>query len=140
MQRRGIFVAIALAVVLVIGAFTAGAVGFQIGAQTGFAQGAQTAALQAGADRVLPAPGAVPYAYYARPFGWGNPFGGVLACLFGLAGLFVLLSVLRFAFFRPFRRWGWGGPGMHRPGGPGSVPPWAEEWHRKMHEKTDQAQ
>lgn len=135
MQRRMMLVAIAVAVVLLIGAVVAGAVGFQIG----FAQGAQTSALQIAGDRVVPAPGAAgPIAYYARPLGWGHPFGGVLACLFGFVGLFVLFGMLRLIAFRGMRHWAWGGPGAHGPRDPGAVPAWAEEWHRKMHEKTEE--
>lgn len=136
MQRRMMFVAIAVAVVLLIGAVVAGAVGFQIG----FGQGAQAAALQLGADRVVPAPGTMPLAYHARLGGWGFPFGGLLACLFGFVGLFVLFGVMRMIAFRHMRHWAWGGPGAHGPRGSGGVPPWAEEWHRKMHEKSDEPQ
>ena len=88
-----------------------------------------------------------PGAYYGRSFGpmggFGmmggfNPIGGLFRILGGLFILFVIFAVIRGLFFRRMG-WGWrGGRGMH--GGPGGwrghgeVPPWAVEWHRKMHE------
>ena len=66
-----------------------------------------------------------------------NPLGGLFRVLGGLFILFLVFAVIRGLFFR---RMGWamrggmhGGPGGWR--GHGEVPPWAMEWHRKMHEQ-----
>ncbi len=62
-----------------------------------------------------------------------NPFGGLLHILGSLFVLFLVFALIRGLFFR---RMGWGmrgGPGGWR--GHGEVPPWAMEWHRKMHEQ-----
>jgi hypothetical protein len=84
----------------------------------------------------------MPGAYYGHGFGrmgGFNPFGGLLGILGTLFLIFLFFGLIRGLFFRRMG-WGWrGGPGMH--GGPGGwrghgdVPPWAMEWHRKMHEQ-----
>jgi hypothetical protein len=70
--------------------------------------------------------------------GWGfSPFGfigGIFRLFFTLALLALAVLVLRRLFFGRGPRWGWGGPGSH-----GHVPPWAEDMHRKMHERMDAA-
>ncbi len=83
-----------------------------------------------------------PGAYYGRNFGpmggFGmmggfNPLRGLFHLLGGLFILFLVFALIRGLFFR---RMGWGmrgGPGGWR--GHGEVPPWAMEWHRKMHEQ-----
>jgi hypothetical protein len=73
---------------------------------------------------------------YGRGF---NPFGfigGIFRLLFTLALLALIVLVLRRLFFGrgPRWGWGWGGPGSHS-----HAPPWAEEMHRKMHERMDAA-
>ncbi len=86
---------------------------------------------------------------YGGPFYQGrgmSPFGfigGIFRLLFTLALIGLALIFLRRFFFGRGRGWGWGWGGPGRWGGPGGpeahgdVPPWAEAWHRKMHEKMD---
>ncbi len=79
--------------------------------------------------------------YYGRgmsPFGF---IGGIFRLFFTVVLIGLALMFLRRFFFGRGRGWGWGGPGRwggpDGPGAHGNVPPWAEEWHRKMHEKMD---
>ena len=144
-MRRGIFAAVALTLILVLGVVGISVASYQAGAQAGYAQGAQldrpTDGTPSNDSRVAPymvMPGAMMYGRgYGMPF--FHPFGilgGILAILFGLFVLGVIFRVIGAMVFG--RRMGWGGHGMR--GGwqsGGGVPPWAEEWHRRMHEKGD---
>jgi hypothetical protein len=144
-MRRGIFAAVALTLLLVLGAVGIGVASYQAGAHMGYAQSAQLNPSNDGVpstdSRVAPwqvMPGRM---MYGRGFGmpFGHPFGilgSILACIFGL--LFIGF-IFRLIFGMAFRgRMGWGRHGMHggwRNGG--DVPPWADEMHRRMHEKSD---
>ncbi|MEO6061873.1 MAG: hypothetical protein ABIQ99_08050 [Thermoflexales bacterium] len=149
-----------VAAVIVVGALIGvGGMAYQMG----IAQGAGYAAFtQPRADGVVPptegmpnfgrgqgyAPGypmpMQPGAYYGNGHSFGpmggfgrmggfNPFGGLFCVLGGLFILFLVFALIRGLFFRPM---GWGLRGGMNGGwrGHGEVPPWAVEWHRKMHE------
>lgn len=148
-MRRGIFAAVALTLLLVLGAVGIGMASYQAGAQMGYAQGAQinpqAEAAPATGGFVMPhagMPGAMMYGRgYGMPFGmgFGHPFGivgGIVAFIFGLLFIGFIFRLIGGMFFGG--RMGWGGRGMH--GGwhnGGGVPPWADEMHRRMHEKSD---
>jgi hypothetical protein len=93
----------------------------------------------------VPSNGTVPYMvypYFYRPWGFGFwPIG----LFFGLLFFLFLVIAIRGLFFRGFYRRGWHGYGAGRWGdGPGpqwkeNVPPFVEEWHRKMHEQPEDA-
>jgi hypothetical protein len=90
-----------------------------------------------------PSNGAAPYTFYPyfyHPWGFGFwPFG----LCFGLFFFLFILFAIRGLFFRGYHRRGWHGYGPGRWGnGPGqqwkeNVPPFVEEWHRKMHEQPE---
>lgn len=90
-----------------------------------------------------PSNGAAPYMFYPyfyHPWGFGFwPFG----LCFGVLFFLFILFAIRGLFFRGFHRRGWHGYGPGRWGnGPGeqwkeNVPPFVEEWHRKMHERPE---
>jgi hypothetical protein len=109
-RRFGWVVAVMAAVV----ALAAGAVGYNIGVSHGLA----IAAPAAGAAGT-----AVPYMWY-RPWGFG----------FGVGPLFFVL--LFFLVLRPLL---WGGFYGRRwdHSQPYDVPPRFEEWHRRLHERTN---
>ena len=82
---------------------------------------------------------AASYPYFYRPLGFGFfPFGWVLPLFFGLL-LFGFISRLLFSGwrYRAYRHWRgmhWGGrPGFSHGFDPENVPPFVEEWHRRMH-------
>ena len=143
-MRRGIFAAVALTLLLVLGAVGIGVASYQAGAQMGYTQGA----LINGATDDAPAPGGrvVPQQWmmiygrgYGMPFGhfmpFGLPFGllgGIVSFIFGLLVIGLIFRLIGGLFFR--RHIGWGGGGMRNGGG---VPPWAEEMHKRMHDKSD---
>jgi hypothetical protein len=114
--------AIALVLVVIVGAVTLGAYAYNIGLAQGVAQ----------ADKLpAPATGVMPYRFAGGPFffrPWGFGFG-FLGCLFPLFFFFLFFGLLRMMFWG--RRWGWRGHhGMSEHG----VPHMFEEWHQKMHE------
>jgi hypothetical protein len=96
-------------------------------------------------SNVAPPNGAAPYLYnpyFFRPWGFGFwPFG----LCFGVLFFFLILFAISGLFFRGFYRRGWRGYGPGRWGdGPGgqwkeNVPPFVEEWHRKMHEGSGES-
>jgi hypothetical protein len=83
------------------------------------------------------------------PIGYGYGYGGLHAhgpggfgffgLIFGILGIFLLIGLVRAAFGGG--RWGGRGPGS--PGGSGG---WGgrremvEEWHREMHERTEEGE
>jgi hypothetical protein len=79
--------------------------------------------------------GYAPYGYR----GWGGFgfIGGIFRALFTLAFILFLIWLVSRLFWR--RGWAWGSaPGWHGgPRGDAPIPSWAEDWHRKMHEKMD---
>ena len=91
----------------------------------------------------LPATGAVPYPYWGGPFFWGWGLGPLncLLIFFGFGLFFLLLRVLlwgswRAGWRRSFGHGAWGGPGRPwgaHPDWEKGYPPFAEEWHRRMH-------
>jgi hypothetical protein len=92
-----------------------------------------------------PATGVAPYGfspYFYRPWGFG--FWPLGLCFGVLFFLFILFAI-RGLFFGRLHRRGWYGYGPGRWGdGPNqqskeNVPPFVEEWHRKMHEQTPNA-
>lgn len=154
---KRVILGIVAAVIVVAALFGVGGMAYRMG----IAQGAGYAALTQPRGDIAPAPAEgvpnlgrgqgyapgyampmQPGAYYGRSFGpmggFGmtarfNPFGGLLHILGSLFVLFLIFALIRGLFFR---RMGWGmrgGPGGWR--GHGEVPPWAMEWHRKMHEQ-----
>ena len=74
----------------------------------------------------LPAPG--PYPAYGYPYWYAMPFHGP----FGFFGIFwtIVLVFLVIALLRGlyWRRHAWADMGGRQ------VPPWFEEWHRRLHE------
>jgi hypothetical protein len=77
---------------------------------------------------------AYPNYYPGFHFGWAFfPFG----ILFWILGIFLIIGLVRAAFFRPR----WGGPMGRGPWGPGGPGGWGhesrrqmlEEWHREAH-------
>ncbi len=85
--------------------------------------------------------GSVPYPYYGIPFFW-HPFpffGFGFGCFGPLIALFLLFIALRavsFLFWGP--RWGYMGHRAGRHGwGENGVPPMFQEWHDRMHDKTE---
>ena len=158
---KRVILGIVAAVIVVAALFGVGGMAYRMG----IAQGAGYAALTQPRGDVAPAPAEgvpnfgrgqgyapgyampmQPGAYYGRSFGpmggFGmtarfNPFGGLLHILGSLFVLFLIFALIRGLLFR---RMGWGmrgGPGGWR--GHGEVPPWAMEWHRKMHERQASA-
>ena len=157
---KRVILGIVAAVIVVAALFGVGGMAYRMG----IAQGAGYAALTQPRGDVAPAPAEgvpnfgrgqgyapgypmpmQPGAYYGNGRCFGmlgrfNFFGGLFHILGSLFVLFLVFALIRGLFFRRMG-WGWrGGPGgMH--GGPGGwrghgeVPPWAMEWHRKMHEQ-----
>ncbi len=157
---KRVILGIVAAVIVVAALFGVGGMAYRMGV----AQGAGYAALTQPRGDVAPAPAEgvpnfgrgqgyapgypmpmQPGAYYGNGRSFGmmgrfNFFGGLFHILGSLFVLFLVFALIRGLFFRRMG-WGWrGGPGgMH--GGPGGwrghgeVPPWAVEWHRKMHEQ-----
>jgi hypothetical protein len=90
---------------------------------------------------VVPAEGnTAPIAPYYAPYGMYRPFGfGWVACLIPLFFFLLLFGLFRFLFRPPWAR-GWG---AYRMGGgwdpsSGDVPERVKEWHRRLHEQTDE--
>lgn len=150
---RRTFAAIALVVVLLVGASVVAGAAYQIGLTTAI----NTAVTESGATVVTPVVPGPGYAYGYPGYGWGHGwgFGGPGFGFFGLLGailfLFLLIGLVRAVFFRGGRGWGpnghgdhrgWGGPGWGGPGGwdrgRSGAPRQVEEWHRQLHE-TDTA-
>lgn len=130
-----VFAAILLVAVLV----GAGWMVYNAGIMQGLAQSGKlalpNAAAPNGGTAVQP-----PYPYYYPywgPFGWGHGFGFFpFGCLFPLLFFFLIFFLIRGVFFRGPRHWGrWHGGPYGGPGGydPEQVPPFVEQWHRKMH-------
>lgn len=79
------------------------------------------------------------------PYGYHHPLGlGLLACGLPLLLAFLFFGALRHLLF--FRRFAFGGPRhwvrhSHWSAGdrPEHIPPFVEEWHRKMHENQPPA-
>ena len=131
-MNRSIVFRVIMGIVLVGALVGLGFFAYQAGFSNGMAQGAQ---VEAGS---LPAP---IYPYYGMPYPW--PFFGFsfLGCLVPLGLLFLFFFAMRGLFWHGPRRWGgmhhgpWGRSGTGHPDWPNGVPPFAEEWHSKMHAK-----
>lgn len=138
MTGRIVFKIIAVVVLLAAVAGIA-AYAYNLGIAQGAAYSAAQTAIQGGEAPALP-PGAVPYFYgrHYTPYGmfYGPHFGGFfLSCLVPALLFFMLIGGMRWLFWgRMHRMHSHHGPwGKGMPWGEG-VPPWAAEWHRKMHE------
>jgi hypothetical protein len=117
---RRFFVAVALVLVATLAFFAVGTTAYRAGVARGVAESGKLVGPEAGHFMY-------PYPPYPPPY-WGPPFGfGFGGFLFPLLFLFLLFGAIG------RRRFGPGcGPGRH--GGPGGVPPFFEEWHRRAHE------
>ena len=118
-----IVLSIALALLLVAGLVGMGVYIYNAGVAQGM--------LQSGKIET-PGTAVVPVPYYAPYYG---PYGFGFGCFFLLVPLFFIFlffGLLRGFFWR--RRW-WGGGGPRGYNGE-QIPPWVQDWHRKMHEGT----
>lgn len=119
MDRR--ILAIVLALVAVAAAVGIGMQLYQAGVARGLAESGQ----------ITPRPESVPPYRYYGPYGY-HPFGfGFFGFLFPLLFFFLIFSLFKGLFWRP---WGWSGSWKY------GVPPAMEEWHRKAHESPQQGQ
>jgi hypothetical protein len=126
---RNTFIAILLVAAFVVGGGIIASVAYQVGLSTAVS----TAVTESGATvvaPVVPAWGAPGYGY---GWGWGGPGFGIFGFLGVLFFIFLVIALLRAAFFRGHRHGGWGAGGN---GGP-----WErhahdtfETWHREAHE------
>ena len=122
-----VILAVLLTLALIAGAAGIGITAYNAGMVQGRVETGQVAA---------PAQAVGGYPYYGpffHPFGFGFGFFGFLIPLFFL---FIAFGVLRAIFWRG--RWG----GYMRHGQQGQwdngVPPRFEEWHRRMHDKSNE--
>ncbi len=146
---RNLFIGLLIVAAIVVGG------GFiaQAAYQAGLATAITTAAANAPEGVVVTpvAHGAYPYGYgygYGHGPGWGNGFS-----IFGFLGtllfIFLIIGLLRAAFWRGP---GWGGRRWGGPGGPGGPGNWGDhrdhrsryqetfdDWHRQAHEESGAA-
>lgn len=125
---RKVWFGLGVTLLLIAGIVAVGVLGFNMGMARGVAQNIDPAQL----------PAAMPYAHHWMP--------GMGLLMFGLPLLLAFLffgAVKRMLFFgfvgHRLHHWGgprgWGGPRHWEGEGTRPVPPFAEEWHRKMHEE-----
>jgi hypothetical protein len=136
-QMRNIFIGLLVVAALAVGG------GFI--AQTAYQAGLTTAITTAAANApdgtvVTPVvPGAYPYGYgYGPGWGWGHGGFSILGFLGTLLFIFLIIGLLRAAFWRGGGSWGngrrWDGPGKwgdgdHR----GRFQQTFDDWHRQAH-------
>jgi len=137
---RRLFIGLLIVAAVVVGGGFIANVAYQAGLSTAIT----TAAANAPDGTVVTpvAPGAYPYAYgYGYGPGWGHGFS-----IFGFLGtllvIFLIIGLLRAAFWRGGGPGGWGGRGPGGWGGPGR---WGngehrgrfqetfDDWHRQAH-------
>ena len=125
---------IVLAILLVAVLVGTGVYIYRVGLAQGLASSSLSLPQEDGAAAGYPY-----YPHFYRPWGFGFfPFGWVFPLFFGLL-LFGFISRLLFGGwrYRVYRHWRgmhWGGRlGSDRGFDPKNVPPFVEEWHRKMH-------
>jgi hypothetical protein len=138
---RSVFFRVVMALVLIGALVGIGAFAYRAGMMQGVAQSAQLVQGQ-GAQSAPGAQGAPVMPYY-RMGGYGMPFGrgmmgfgffNPLSCLVPLFLIFLVFLAFRGLFWHGPRMWG---RHMHHGWGMGEgkdVPPFFEEWHRKMHD------
>jgi hypothetical protein len=121
---------IVIALFILAGVVALGVFAYNLGVARGATMSAQWAELPA------PPVGMYPYGFH-RPLGWGLLALGVpllLAFLFfGAVRRMMFFRMMAFGGPRHWhvsRHWGSGHHGV----GPEHIPPFVEEWHRKMHE------
>jgi hypothetical protein len=141
---RNLFIGLLVVAALVVGGGFIAQAAYQAGLSTAIT----TAAANAPDGSVVTpvAPGAYPYGYgYGYPgWGWGHGFS-----IFGFLGtllvIFLIIGLLRAAFWRGRGNAGWGRHGYWGPGGPAGPGKWGdhdprsrfhetfEDWHREAH-------
>jgi hypothetical protein len=152
---RRFFIGFLIIAAILVGGSAVASVAYQVGLSTAITTVAQTAPEGSIVTPVVP--GGYPgYGYgYGHGWGWGGPGAGIFGLLGTLLVLFLVIALLRAAFFRGGRRgWGggpgggpghWGGPGGWGRPDTGGGSPWEryahdrfQTWHRESHEGPGQ--
>jgi hypothetical protein len=133
MYRRGIFVRIVLAILLVVVIVGGGMAAYRVGWGQGYLAGSALASSE-GVETGLLVPQFGSHMY--RPFypGFGFPFFGLC---FGIGFIFLIMFLVG-GLLKPWRRRRWMGYPHHGKWENGPMPPWAKEWEEFQQKKAEE--
>jgi len=133
MYRRGIFVRILLAILLVVVIVGGGIATYRAGWGQGYLTGSSSSSIE-GVESGLLVPQFGNQLY--RPFypGFGFPFFGLC---FGIGFIFLIMFLVG-GLLKPWRRRSWMGYPHHANWANGPMPPWAKEWAEYQQKKVEE--
>ena len=133
MYRRGIFVRILLAILLVVVIVGGGMAAYRVGWGQGYLAGSAFSSSE-GVESGLFVPQFAGHMY--RPFypGFGFPFFGLC---FGIGFIFLIMFLVG-GLLKPWRRRWWAGHPHYGKWEHGPMPPWAKEWEEFQQKKAEE--